>query len=254
MFNLNYGILNSLYPDGVSAPIFYTYYIIGTLLIMAVGYLLGSINTSIIVSRLVYGDDIRHHGSGNAGATNMLRTYGKLAALLTLLGDVAKTAISVLFAAVLFGFNYSGGISTGAGFCYVAGLFTILGHIFPVYYGFKGGKGVLATAAMALILSPVAFLILITLFIIIVYVSRYVSLGSVVVAILYPVVLHGIFQVQFGATMPGLTALSSIIAAIVIVWCHRKNLERISNRTENKISFKKKAPDTPPTAESENEE
>ena len=240
MFNLNLGILNSLYPDGVAAPVFYTYYIVGTLLVIAVGYLLGSINTSIIISKLLYGDDIRRHGSGNAGTTNMLRTYGKAAALLTLLGDILKTALSVIFAALLFGFNYSGAVSTGAGFCYVAGLFTILGHIFPVYYGFRGGKGVLATAAMALILSPVAFLILLAVFVIIVYVSRYVSLGSVVVAILYPIVLHGMFQVQFGVTMPGLTALSSVIAAIVIVWCHRHNLERISSRTENKISFKKK--------------
>lgn len=241
MFNLNYGILNSLYPDGVTPSVFYPYYIIGTILVIAVGYLLGSVNSSIIISKLLYRDDIRRHGSGNAGTTNMLRTYGKLAALLTLLGDIAKTALSVLFAAVLFGFNYSAGISTGAGFCYVAGLFTILGHVFPVYYGFKGGKGVLATAAMALILSPVAFLFLLVLFIIIVAVSKYVSLGSVTVAVLYPVVLHGMFQVLFGSAMPGLTALSVIAAAILIVWCHRHNLERISNRTENKISFKKKS-------------
>lgn len=239
---LNNGIIVTLYPNGLTPTMFYIYYILGTLLIIAASYLLGSVNSAIIISRLLYKDDIRRHGSGNAGATNMLRTYGKSAALFTLLGDVMKTVFSVLFAAIIFGFNYVGGISTGAGFCYIAGLFTILGHIFPAYYGLKGGKGVLVTAAMALILSPVAFLILITLFIIIVYFSRYVSLGSVIVAILYPIVLHGIFSVQFGTTMPGLTALASILAAIIIVWCHRKNLERISNRTENKISFKKKAP------------
>lgn len=238
---LNNGIIVTLYPEGVPPTLFYIYYILGALLVIVAGYLLGSINSSIIISKLLYRDDIRRHGSGNAGTTNMLRTYGKGAALLTLLGDVMKTVISVLFAAIIFGFNYVGGISTG-GFCYIAGLFTILGHIFPIYYGFKGGKGVLATAAMALVLSPLAFLILIILFILIVWISKYVSLGSVTVAILYPVVLHGIFQVQFGTTMPGLAALSAIIAAIVIVWCHRKNLERISNRTENKISFKKKVP------------
>ena len=95
--------------------------------------------------------------------------------------------------------------------------------------------------------------ILITLFIIIVYFSRYVSLGSVTVAILYPVVLHGIFQVQFGF-ISGLVALSSILAAILIVWCHRKNLERISNRTESKISFKKKAPEAEDTESDADEE
>lgn len=250
---LNNGIIATLYPEGAPPTLFYIYYILGTLLVIAAGYFLGSINSSIIISRLLYRDDIRRHGSGNAGTTNMLRTYGKGAALLTLLGDVMKTVISVLIAAIFFGFNYVGGIST-SGFCYIAGLFTILGHIFPIYYGFKGGKGVLATAAMALILSPLAFLILITLFIIIVCISKYVSLGSVTVAILYPVVLHGIFQVQFATTMPGLTALSAIIAAIIIVWCHRKNLERISNRTENKISFKKKAQKDIKTAENVNDE
>ena len=243
MFNLNDGILVSLYPNGVLTPIFNAYLIIGTILIIAVGYLLGSVNSSIIISKLLYHDDIRRHGSGNAGTTNMLRTYGKFAALLTLLGDIAKTVLAILFAAILFGFNYVGGISTGMGLCYVAGLFTILGHIFPLYYGFKGGKGVLATATMALVLSPVVFLILFTLFVAIVAVSRYVSLGSVTVAVLYPIVLRGIFQVMFGDAIPGFTALSSIIAAIVIVWCHRHNLERISNRTENKISFKKKKPE-----------
>lgn len=253
---LNQGLITVLYPNGFVPEVFYyTYYIVGALLVIAVGYLLGSINSSIIISKLLYHDDIRRHGSGNAGATNMLRTYGKGAALLTLLGDVMKTALSVLFAALIFGFAYVGGISTGNGFCYVAGLFTVMGHIFPIYYGFKGGKGVLATAAMALILSPLAFVILLTLFIIIVYFSRYVSLGSVTVAILYPVVLHGIFQVQFGITMPGLAALSSIIVAIVIVWCHRHNLERISNRTENKISFKKKTQKTEQATDTaENEE
>ena len=96
MFNLNDGILTSLYPDGVEAPIFYAYYLIGTLLIIAVGYLLGSINSSIIVSKLFYRDDIRRHGSGNAGTTNMLRTYGKGAALITLLGDIAKTGVDII--------------------------------------------------------------------------------------------------------------------------------------------------------------
>lgn len=242
MFNLNEGILVSLYPDHMPTY-FNAYLIVGTILIIAVGYLLGSINSAIIISKLLYRDDIRRHGSGNAGTTNMLRTYGKLAALLTLLGDIAKTALAILFAAVIFGFNYVGGISVGMGLCYVAGLFAILGHIFPIYYGFRGGKGVLSTATMALMLSPVAFLILFAVFVAIVASSRYVSLGSVTAAILYPIVLHGMFQVMFGGMMHGFIALSSIVTAIIIVWCHRHNLERISNRTENKISFKKKKPE-----------
>ena len=188
-------------------------------------------------------DDIRRHGSGNGGMTNMLRTYGKGAAGLTLVGDLMKTVIAIFVAAIFFGFNYVGGISTGDGVCYIAGLFVVVGHIFPVFYKFKGGKGVLATASMALILSPIPFLLLFVVFVGIVAASKYVSLGSVTVAVLYPIMLSGYFKFVFSKTdlsLPGFAALTSILLAILIVWCHRGNLARISNRTERKISFGKK--------------
>ena len=121
----------------------------------------------------------------------------------------------------------------------------MLGHIFPVYYKFKGGKGVLSTATMVLILSPVIFVPLFALFVILVAWTKYVSLGSVSAAILYPVALNAVTQMIYPPARP-MMALSSIIIAIVIVWCHRANLERISNKTENKISFEKK---TKPTEE-----
>ena len=203
-------------------------------LAIAVSYLLGSINSAIIVSKLLYKDDIRKYGSGNAGMTNMLRTYGKGAAGLTLLGDVLKTAIAIVFTAFLFSYNH--GISLNEGYCYMASLFAVLGHVFPIYYGFRGGKGVLVTAAMALILTPVPFLILITLFIVIVAISKYVSLGSVTVAILFPVVVNSYVKLMFGTTPHLILNLCLIILAIFIVWCHRENLVRISNRTERKIS------------------
>ena len=207
------------------------------ILAIAVSYLLGSINSAIIVSKSLYKDDIRKHGSGNAGMTNMLRTYGLGAAGLTLLGDVLKTVIAVVFTAFLFGFRYNYGISLNDGYCYMAGLFAVLGHVFPIYYGFKGGKGVLATAAMALVLTPIPFLILITIFVIIVAISKYVSLGSVTVAILYPVVVNFYIKYIFSSNPPGIMMLCLIILAIFIVWCHRENLSRISNRTERKISI-----------------
>ena len=212
-----------------------------TLATIAISYFLGSINSAIIFSKLVYHDDVRKHGSGNPGLTNMLRTFGLGAAGLTLLGDFLKTALSIFIAGVLFGFYYVAGVSTGAGMCYIAGMFAVIGHIAPAYYHFKGGKGVLSTAVMVAILAPIPFLFLITLFIIIVAISKYVSLGSVVSAILLPVILSGYFTVAFeqGST-PGLASLSTIVIAILIVYCHRGNLQRISNRTERKISFKKK--------------
>ena len=222
-----------------------------TVITIITSYLLGSINSAIIVSKTVYRDDVRKHGSGNPGLTNMLRTFGKGAAGLTLLGDILKTVIAIFISSIFFGLNYVGVISTGHGMCYIAAMFVVIGHISPIYYRFKGGKGVLATAVAALTLCPIVFLILFLLFVAIVAVSKYVSLGSVTTAVLFPVVLHGYFTVVFGGgKTPGLASLASIIIAILIVWCHRENLQRISDRTERKLSFKKK----PEVSAEENDE
>lgn len=201
-------------------------------------YLLGSINSAIIFSKLLYKDDIRNHGSGNAGMTNMLRTYGLGAAGLTLAGDVLKTALSILICGLLLGFHYGKGVSLGDGFCYMAGLFAVVGHIFPIYYKFKGGKGVLATAATILILAPLPFAILILVFLLIVAMSKFVSLGSVSAGVLLPVVMRAYIAVVYGTKgMPGILSICLILLAILIVWCHRENLKRISEGTERKISI-----------------
>ena len=242
MFNLNEGLMKYLFDGKVADLKFYIAYALGFLAIIVIPYLLGSINSAIIVSKVGYKDDIRNHGSGNAGLTNTLRTYGLGAAGITLLGDILKTVIAIAVAGVIWGFGYVAGISTQQ-FLYVAGLFSVLGHIFPIYYGFKGGKGVLATATMALVLSPIPFIILLAIFVILVAWTKYVSLGSVVGVGLYPVIVSGYFLVVFGVSAPGLTALCTVILAILIVWCHRGNLQRISDRTERKISFKKKEKD-----------
>ena len=243
MFSLNTGLYEFLFEGTVENEWHIILAYIGFVLITIFGsYLLGSINSAIIISKTLYHDDIRKHGSGNAGMTNMLRTYGLGAAGLTLLGDLLKTVISISIAGVLFGFGYSGGVST-QGLCYVAGLFAVVGHIFPIYYGLKGGKGVLSTATAALVLSPVPFAFLFVIFVIVVWISKYVYLGSVIVAVLYPITLHGYFSFVFAnaeRSTPGYAALSAIILAILIVWCHRGNLQRISNKTERKLSFKKK--------------
>lgn len=243
---LQEGLFYIIFPEGTVIP--WQYFLVFSLFVfmaIAIPYLLGSVNSAIIISKCLYKDDIRRHGSGNPGLTNMLRTYGKGAAGLTLLGDVMKSALGVLIGGILFGFNYSGGIACGdgIGFVYLSGLFAVLGHVFPIYYKFKGGKGVLSTATIALIYSPIPFLMLLLLFILVVAVSKYVSLGSVTVAVLYPVLINGYFKFVFPSAPnaePGLCALSTIAIAILIVWCHRENLKRISNRTERKLSFKKK--------------
>ena len=241
--NLQEGLIHYLFSTKIlPADIYYPIFFTAIVLVIALSYFLGSINSAIIISRIVYRDDVRKHGSGNPGMTNMLRTFGKKAALLTLVGDMSKTVISILFAATLFGFHYYYGISAHYyGFCYIAGLFSVLGHVFPIYYKFKGGKGVLCTATMVLILSPIPFLALFLLFVALVAWTKYVSLGSVSAAVLYPVALHANFS-MIGCAEGGLISLSSIIIAILVVWCHRANLQRISNKTENKISFGKKKP------------
>jgi len=248
MFDLNIGLLKYFFSDITYDLDLPPYVLIPAILaVCVVGYLFGSINSAIIVSKTLFHEDIRTKGSGNAGMTNIQRTYGNGPALLTLVGDLGKTALALLFAGVLFGFQYVGGIST-SNFVYVAGLFAVLGHVFPVYYKFKGGKGVLATATMALILAPIVFLILFAIFVAIVYFSRYVSLGSVSVAVLLPIVVDGYFKVVFGGAeittpAPAFVSLSCIVIACLIVWCHRENLQRIGNRTERKLSFKKKKQD-----------
>lgn len=219
------------------------WYFLFTVAVIISAYLLGSVNSSIVISRVIYNNDVRTHGSGNAGLTNMLRTFGKGAALLTLLGDLLKTSAAIFISAIFFGFNYIGGVSIGDGMCYVAGLFAVIGHIAPIYYKFKGGKGVLTTAVTALILCPIPFAILFLMFVIIVAISKYVSLGSVISAVFFPVVLNAYFAFRFPnapKSLPGLAALSTILIAIVIVYCHRENLRRISEKTERKLSFKKK--------------
>ena len=214
-------------------------YFLFMFLVLLGSYLLGSVNSAIIVSKALFRDDIRKHGSGNAGMTNMLRTYGKKAAALTLIGDMMKTVLSVGMAGLFFGFQYIGGMSVNY-VLYVAGLLAAIGHVFPCFYLFKGGKGVLVTATMGLILTPLVFLALFVVFVIAVALWRYISLGSVTVAVLYPVALDFYFKAVLHAQPSGPILLTSMLLAALIVWCHRENLKRITNRTENKFSFGKK--------------
>ena len=197
------------------------------ILCMASAYLLGSINFAIVLSKL-RGDDIRKHGSQNAGTTNMLRTYGKKAAVITLVGDFLKGTASALIGMLLFGMLGQ----------YLASLFCVLGHVFPVYYKFRGGKGIATAAGTILACEPIIFLVLVAIFTVIVAFTKYVSLASIMVALLYPLILdrwYKIIQVP-----SGLHLLMVMIMAGVIVWKHYPNMKRLWNKTESKLSFKKK--------------
>ena len=202
-------------------------------------YLFGSLNSAIIVSKALYKEDVRSHGSGNAGLTNMLRTYGGKAAAFTLIGDMLKTAISILLTALLLGFSYKNGISLN-GYCYLSGLCAVLGHVFPIYYGFKGGKGVLVTATMALIITPISFVALILIFSIILLITGFVSLGSIVVAGLYPITVCLYIPLVCMEAIPLFTIISTVFLGLFVIWCHRSNIERLINKNEKRISIGKK--------------
>ena len=193
-----------------------------------VPYLLGSINFSIIISKKRYSEDIRDYGSGNAGMTNMMRTYGSSAAALTLIGDALKAVFAGLIGYAAYG-------QFGA---YVAGLFCIIGHIFPVFYKFKGGKGVVTVAASILVCNPFVFLIVFLLFVVIVLFTRYISLGSVMCMLLYPVILNRIDKLFFEVEAMNYHFIA-ILMALLIVWKHKDNIKRLMSGTESKFSFKK---------------
>ncbi len=187
-------------------------------------YLLGSINTAVIVSGKMYNDDVRNHGSGNAGFTNMMRNYGKKAAVITMVGDIGKT-----MAAVLIGWACLGYLTA-----YIAGLSCLIGHVFPVFYGFRGGKGVLCLATIVLMLDWRLFLILFAIFAIIVAGTKYISAGSVLCAMLYPLILN-----RMNDTGLRLIEFVAMIIMIIIVVKHRENIKRIFKGTESKFEIKK---------------
>lgn len=225
------GFIGHYFPMSDSSNI--AVIIVAVIVTIVSAYLLGSINFAIIISGKKYKQDIRDHGSKNAGMTNMMRTYGKKAAGFTLLGDALKAV-----AACLIGYALLGHLGS-----YLGGLFCILGHIFPVFYKFKGGKGVVTTAISILMCDPFVFLILILIFVTIVAFTKYISLGSVICVMLYPILLDRINHLFTGKATP--YAIFAMIVAILVVVKHWTNIKRLVQGTESKFSFKKsvKAPE-----------
>ena len=197
-----------------------------------IAYLIGSVNFSIILSKKMAGFDVREKGSGNAGTTNMLRSVGKKAAAITLVCDILKGVIAILIALLI------GKIvdrSNGALLVQIAGIFVILGHTFPIFFKFKGGKGV-ATSLGVLIMSNWQIgLICLVFALILIALTQMVSVGSIAAAILYPVLTLFIPQ---NYIVPGSYLIYSIILAVIIVFNHRENVKRLLSGTENRISFK----------------
>jgi len=227
------GILGKYFLESVqssSQGMLILYVVLACVLPAAVGYLLGSVNSAVLISRVFYRDDIRLHGSKNAGMTNMMRTYGIAAAIGTLIGDMLKTVLSVLLGALLLA-------EMGM---YIGGLFSVLGHVFPLYFRFKGGKGVACAAAMVLCTEPLLFVVLMLLFVGIVALSRYISLGSVMCIMVYPLFLNRMYPVLHKTGgVPFVPTVVSFVLMVVVLLMHRENIRRLSRKEESKFEFKK---------------
>lgn len=214
---------------------------------LAIGYLLGSLMFGIIVSKGLFHDDVRSHGSGNAGSTNILRTYGKGAAALALAGDMGKGVLAVFLArwvaCLMWGLPLSmagtafgpEGFNVGAAAAFAA----LLGHMKPLFFGFKGGKGVAVAAGTILAAAPRVFLGLLVVFIVVVAVSRIVSLTSITCAVCYPIfTLADCLLAHSSHTM--FNTLCALVMAVIVIWLHRANIQRLKDGTEYKFGSKKK--------------
>jgi glycerol-3-phosphate acyltransferase PlsY len=212
------------------------------LLTAVISYLLGSISSAILVTKAFSKQDIRDFGSGNAGATNVLRSQGKLPALLTTVGDLAKSMLSVFAGGWLlpnlqltqtdlpmFDLQLVG--------CYIAGFFCFIGHLYPLYFGFRGGKGIMTALGMLLILDWRVAVILLAVFIVTLLLSRMVSLGSVLAAAILPVVTWLIRSYADGLEWRTVAFCVAVVTAMAVlaIWKHRTNIVRILHGTESKM-------------------
>ena len=196
-------------------------------------YLLGSVDTGILVSKFVYHDDVRNHGSGAAGMTNMLRTFGKKAAAMTATGDVLKGVLSGCLGRWLFHMlPADAGVSPYLG-VYLAAIFAVLGHLYPLYFGFKGGKGVLVAAGAILAIQPVLLPFLALIFLACLLPTGMVSLGRVTMAAAYPLLTLGYCLLRGYAVQDLLICLvGSVIMAAMVIYMHRSNIQRIRDGKE----------------------
>ncbi|MGK9476569.1 glycerol-3-phosphate 1-O-acyltransferase PlsY [Melioribacter sp. OK-6-Me] len=215
------------------------------LFVVILSYLVGSIPTSIIISKLVKGIDIRQYGSGNAGGTNVFRVLGWKWGVLTILFDALKGAIAVIVVARLYLDNFPfNNITPFDDFTLVqilCGVAAVIGHIWTVFAGFKGGKGIATALGFLLTIITVDMLFALGIFLIVVYFSRYISLGSLTAAVSVPIILivrenvFGVHIASYGIILPFAIAL-----ALLVIYTHRKNIDRLLKGSENKISFGKK--------------
>lgn len=200
------------------------------ILVSIIAYCIGSISFSVIFSRKFAGFDVRDKGSKNAGTTNVLRTVGKKVAALTLLCDILKGVVAVVIAMIIGKIWDDIDITL---LKYLAGFFAILGHTFPIFFEFRGGKGVATSLGVLLLLNWKIGLICLIFAIVLIIVTKMVSVGSILAAVLYPILTIFIDEFNLGVV------IISILIALLVIFNHRENIKRIKNGTENKIDLKK---------------
>lgn len=207
-------------------------------LVAIAAYLIGSVSFSIICTHVFAGTDVRNHGSGNAGTTNVLRTAGKLPALLTFAGDFLKCVAAILlarFILVLFGGIVPDELFIG----YYAGIFCMLGHIFPIFFGFRGGKAVATAGALVLMADWRLFLIAFILFAIVFAVTHIVSLSSIISVLSLPFSTCVAASLHSGSLV-SLDVLCACLVAFILIFKHRANIQRLRNGTEPRVGQKTK--------------
>jgi glycerol-3-phosphate acyltransferase PlsY len=193
-------------------------------------YILGSIPFGLLLTRLIGGADVRKEGSGNIGAANVARVAGTLPGILTLILDAAKGAAAVLLAEHLS--------NDSAGWMMIAGFAALVGHCFPIWLNFKGGKGVATAAGLFLVLCPLAFLGSLLLFVLVVAFWRYVSLGSIAAAAAMPLLIYFLWAPRHAP--PPVITFGALAVALLIVYKHDANIQRLVEGAEPKFSFSKK--------------
>ncbi len=203
-------------------------------ILILVAYLIGSIPTSVWIGKVFYGKDIRDYGSGNAGATNTFRVLGKKAGIPVLLIDILKGSIAVYLAGYVD--NFSDAVLTSnelINMQLALGIAALFGHIFPIYVGFRGGKGVATLFGAVIALQPEAAIIAIAIFLITLVITRYVSLSSMIAGFSFPILIIVILK----ETTISLVVFSMLIA-ILLLFTHQKNIERLLAKEENKANIK----------------
>ncbi len=205
---------------------------ISNILFLIGAYLLGSIPTAVWIGKYFYKIDVREYGSGNAGATNTFRVLGKKAGIPVLLIDVLKGFLAVCLAYLS---HYTPNSNQLINLQLVLGIASLVGHIFPIFASFRGGKGIATLLGIILAVHPYAALVSMSIFIIVLLVSSYVSLGSMIAAVCFPIIVIGVFK----TTAPSLIIFSILIAIMVLI-THQKNIERLLRKEESKAKLMKK--------------